>query len=480
MPGRNRYQAYTLANFRAIPQMERLSEEMKFDIEVVGRVLPFKTNNFVVEQLIDWERVPDDPMFILTFPQRDMLMPQHYEEVARLLRAGADAAAIRAVANRIRLQLNPHPAGQSSHNIPALEGESLDGMQHKYRETVLFFPSQGQTCHAYCSFCFRWPQFVGMSDFKFASREVDRLIDYLRAHPEVSDLLLTGGDPLIMSARNLAQYLEPLLDAGLPNLRRIRIGTKALSYWPYRFLSDDDAPQLLALFGRVARSGLQLALMAHFNHPRELEPEPVRQAILRVRESGAVIRTQSPLLRHVNDDAALWARMWNEQVNLGCVPYYMFVSRDTGAQHFFGLPLVQAWEIFRQAYQRVSGLCRTVRGPSMSAGPGKVQMLGVSEVNGEKLMVLRFLQGRNPDWVHRPFFAQYDEKATWLDELRPAFGESRFFYEEEGDGARAPLPEHAERADLRLRNVPPLAQNGRHGAAAEPLAWRVAGSGRTR
>ena len=91
MPGRNRYQAYTLANFRAIPQMERLSEEMKFDIEVVGRVLPFKTNNFVVEQLIDWERVPDDPMFILTFPQRDMLMPQHYEEVARLLRAGADA-----------------------------------------------------------------------------------------------------------------------------------------------------------------------------------------------------------------------------------------------------------------------------------------------------------------------------------------------------------------------------------------------------
>ncbi|MBP6480318.1 MAG: lysine 2,3-aminomutase [Pseudomonadales bacterium] len=464
MPGRNRYQAYTLANFRAIPQMERLSEEMKFDIEVVGRVLPFKTNNFVVEQLIDWERVPDDPMFILTFPQRDMLMPQHYEEVARLLRAGADAAAIRAVANRIRLQLNPHPAGQSSHNIPTLEGESLDGMQHKYRETVLFFPSQGQTCHAYCSFCFRWPQFVGMSDFKFASREVDRLIDYLRAHPEVSDLLLTGGDPLIMSARNLAQYLEPLLDARLPNLRRIRIGTKALSYWPYRFLSDEDAPDLLALFGKVARSGVQLALMAHFNHPRELEPEPVRQAIARVRESGAVIRTQSPLLRHVNDDPALWARMWNEQVNLGCVPYYMFLSRDTGAQHYFGLPIVRAWEIFRQAYQRVSGLCRTVRGPSMSAGAGKVQMLGVSEVNGEKLMVLRFLQGRNPDWVHRPFFAQYDEKATWLDELRPAFGESRFFYEEEaGDGPHAPLQEHAERAALRLRNIPP--------AGAERTPW---------
>jgi len=91
-------------------------------------------------------------------------------------------------------------------------------------------------------------------------------------------------------------------------------------------------------------------------------------------------------------------------------------------------------------------------------------MLGVSEVNGEKLMVLRFLQGRNPDWVHRPFFAQYDEKATWLDELRPAFGESRFFYEEEaGDGPHAPLQEHAERAALRLRNIPP--------AGAERTPW---------
>lgn len=481
MPGSTRYKAYTLANFRAIPQMERLPEETKFDIEVVGRVLPFKTNNFVVEQLIDWERVPEDPMFVLTFPQRDMLLPQHFEEIAGLLRGGADAAAIRAAANRIRLQLNPHPAGQSSHNIPTLEGESLEGMQHKYRETVLFFPSQGQTCHAYCSFCFRWPQFVGMSDLKFASREVDRLIDYLRSHPEVSDLLLTGGDPLIMSARNLAQYLEPLLDAGLSNLRRIRIGTKALSYWPYRFLNDDDAPQLLALIDKVARSGVQLALMAHFNHPRELEPEPVRQAIARVRESGAVIRTQSPLLRHVNDDPALWARMWNEQVNLGCVPYYMFLSRDTGAQHYFGLPLVQAWEIFRQAYQRVSGLCRTVRGPSMSADPGKVQMLGVSEINGEKVMVLRFLQGRNPDWVHQPFFAQYDEHAAWLDELRPAFGEGRFFYEKEsGDGQNEPRPEPAERVDLPLRSVSALALNERYGAAAEPLAWRAAGSRRTR
>ena len=122
--------------------------------------------------------------------------------------------------------------------------------------------------------------------------------------------------------------------------------------------------------------------------------------------------------------------MWRKQVNLNCIPYYMFVARDTGAQHYFKVPLVEAWDIFRDAYQQVSGVCRTVRGPSMSATPGKVQILGIGEVNGKKIMTLRFLQGRNPDWVAKPFFAEYDEKAIWLDELKPAFGEEKFFFED--------------------------------------------------
>ncbi len=433
-PGREhgpRYRAYGLHNYLNIPQLAQLSAAQRFDIGVVGQVLPFKVNNFVLDELIDWAAVPDDPMFTLTFPRRDMLRPHHYEQIAALIRQGADAATIRAAADAIRLQLNPHPAGQLKHNIPEFHGEPMPGVQHKYPQTVLFFPSQGQTCHAYCSFCFRWPQFVGMSAFRFAGREVELLIDYIRAHPEITDVLFTGGDPLIMSAKNLASYLLPLAAADLPKLRRIRIGTKVLSYWPYKFLSDADAEDTLALFRRVGTAGKHLAIMAHFNHWRELQPRPVREAIARVRETGAEIRTQSPLLRHINDDSATWARLWSEQVDLGCIPYYMFVVRDTGAQHYFAVPLVRAWEIFRDAYRQVSGLCRTVRGPSMSTNPGKVQVLGVAEIRGERVVQLRFLQGRNPDWVNRPFFARYDADAVWLNELRPAFGESQFYFEPE-------------------------------------------------
>lgn len=429
--GRPVYKAWHLRNFRNIPELRRLTDEQLFDIEVVGSVLPFKVNNFVVEELIDWDRAPDDPIFALTFPQRAMLGETHYARMAALLRDGAAPEAIREAADAIRLELNPHPAGQLEHNVPSIGDEALDGMQHKYRETVLFFPGQGQTCHAYCTFCFRWPQFVGNSALKFASREIDRLIDYLRRNPQVTDVLFTGGDPMVMSVRNLAAYLLPLVEARLPNLRRIRIGTKSLAYWPYKFTADRDADELMELFRKVTGSGIHLAFMAHFNHPRELDPAVVVEAIGRIRDTGAEIRTQSPLMRHINDDASAWAAMWRRQVDLGCIPYYMFLARDTGAQDFFSVPLVRAWNIFRSAYRDVSGLSRTVRGPSMSAGPGKIQVLGPVEVDGKRLLALQFLQGRNPDWVLKPFFAAYDDKATWIDELKPAFGADRFFFEEE-------------------------------------------------
>ena len=423
--------SYTLSNLRKIPQIEKFSEEQIFEMEVVAQVLPFKANNYVIEQLIDWDNVPGDSMFNLTFPQKHMLKSEHYDMMASVLRNNSSIKEIKDTADKIRLKLNPHPAGQMELNVPILkDGTKLYGMQHKYKETTLFFPSQGQTCHAYCSFCFRWPQFVGMDEMKFAMKEGDELAQYVREHPEISDILFTGGDPMIMPAKIFSTYIDTLLNANLPNLKTIRIGTKALSYWPYKFVSDNDFQETLDTFSRVNKKGIHLAIMAHFNHLAELKTGAVKLAIKNIRKTGAQIRTQSPLLTHINDDADMWAEMWQKQVELGCIPYYMFVVRDTGAQHYFGIPLVKAHKIFQQAIQKVSGLGRTVRGPSMSATPGKVQIDGVAEVNGTKVMVFRMLQGRNPEWVNRPFFAKYDENAIWLDDLKPAF-EDKFFFEDE-------------------------------------------------
>jgi KamA family protein len=425
------YKAYTLHNFRQISQIARLTEEQLFDIEVVANVLPFKSNSYVVNELINWDNVPNDPMFILTFPQKEMLQPHHFNRMADLIKSGSDKQEIAKAANEIRMELNPHPAGQLDLNVPELDGKKIHGMQHKYRETALFFPSQGQTCHAYCTFCFRWPQFVGMDDMKFASKEADLLVRYLKSKPGTTNILFTGGDPMVMSAKLLESYIEPLLVPELENLHTIRIGTKALAYWPYKFINDKDTPALLNLFEKVARSGRHIALMAHFNHYVELETKAVRKAIKNLRDVNVEIRTQSPLLRHINDDYKVWLKMWRVQAKLGCIPYYMFLARDTGAQHYFSIGLERAYQIYRNAYMRVSGVSRTVRGPSMSASPGKIHVLGVAEIRGEKVYVLQFLQGRNPEWVRVPFFAKYDPDAVWLDDLKPAFGEEKFFWQDD-------------------------------------------------
>jgi len=242
-------------------------------------------------------------------------------------------------------------------------------------------------------------------------------------------VLITGGDPMIMRTEVLARFVEPLLEVGLESVRTIRIGTKAISHWPYRFVTDPDADELCRLFERVVGSGRQLAVMAHYSHPRELVPAVAGEAVRRIRATGATIHTQAPLIRGINDDPAVWKRLWRSALDLGMVPYYMFVERDTGPRNYFEVPLARGWQIFREAWSQTSGLGRTVKGPVMSATPGKVLVDGVAEVAGRRVFVLRYVQARDPGLVGRPFFAEFDPEATWFDQLVPAFAEQPEFFQ---------------------------------------------------
>ncbi|MCY7295012.1 KamA family radical SAM protein [Alteromonas sp. a30] len=425
-----KFQSYQQRQIDKIDALQKMPDALRFEMRVVASVFPFRVNQFVIDNLIDWDKVPNDPVFQLTFPQRGMLDDESFNKMAALLKTDPSAEAIFQLAQEIRQKLNPHPAGQMDKNVPKIDGEPVKGMQHKYKETVLFFPSQGQYCHSYCTFCFRWAQFVGKAT-RFNNNDAEELHSYLKEHTEVTDLLMTGGDPMVMRTEKFERYLDALTQPEFDHIRTIRIGTKSLTFWPHRYVSDDDASELLALLRRLVKAGKHVSIMAHINHIQELRSEVTREAIARIRETGAQIRTQAPLLNNINADADMWAEMWKEQTQLGMIPYYMFIERDTGAKRYFELPLYQTWEIFRDAYKQVSGVSRTVRGPSMSAGPGKVEISGVTEVMGEKVFVLRFIQARNPEWVQRPFFAKYDEKATWLDDLKPAFNEEKFFWQDE-------------------------------------------------
>lgn len=321
------FEVYTARDLDRIPQLQRLPDQMRFEMKIVSAVLPFRVNRYVVEHLIDWDAVPHDPIFQLTFPQRGMLAPAHFDMLAKALQNRTSPSQWEATIQRIRRELNPHPAGQMELNVPRDdEGNPIEGLQHKYPETVLFFPAQGQTCHSYCTFCFRWAQFVGDKTLRIATSQARQLTEYLRRHPEVTDVLFTGGDPMVMKTAHLAAYLEPLLTPEFAHIRSIRIGTKALTFWPFRFLDPNEGDALMRLFERVMAAGKHLAIMAHVNHWRELQAEPTLLAIERLRTTGVMLRAQAPLIRHINDDPQIWAKLWQKEVELGIIPYYMFVE----------------------------------------------------------------------------------------------------------------------------------------------------------
>jgi L-lysine 2,3-aminomutase len=395
---------------------------------VVSAVLPFKVSSYVIDELIDWTKAPDDPIYRLTFPHRDMLDGEHFELVEEAVLAG-DKETIRQAVTKVQYALNPHPSNQLSMNVPQDDDLDAWGLQHKYPETLLVFPRQGQTCHSYCGYCFRWAQFVDRPELKQAVPGPETMTRYLNAHPEVTDVLLTGGDPLVMRTDLLASYLEPLLEPGREHVETIRIGTKALSFWPYRLLAGPEADDLLRLLERLTAAGKNVAMMLHLSHAAELQTDAVRAALSRLSSTGAVMRAQAPVVRHVNDDPHTWAELWQAEVRNRIVPYYMFVERDTGARRYYGLPLTRAVEIYRQALQRVSGLGRTARGPVMSATPGKVVVDGVVDLEQGPAFALRMLQARRPELVGRPFHAVYDPHAEWWDDLRPYSARDREFFE---------------------------------------------------
>jgi hypothetical protein len=215
-------------------------------------------------------------------------------------------------------------------------------------------------------------------EIKFEARETEELVAYLKAHPEITHVLVTGGDPLIMKTKLLRRYLAP---RGDPHGQ----GSEGAATDPWDGRRGPDASP----------------------------PHPSRER--RRRRVGRALAGRG---------------------QAGLVPYYMFVERDTGAKRYFAVSLARGLQIFQDAFRHLSGLGRTVRGPSMSAHPGKARVLGTAEPAGEKVFVLDFLQARNPEWVGRPFFAHFDPEATWLDDLQPAFGQERFFFQEEQVPAR--------------------------------------------
>jgi L-lysine 2,3-aminomutase len=411
--GQHPFRAVTAADLDELTTRAGLAPEQRLRIRAVAAVLGFHTTGYVTEELIDWSATPDDPIYRLVFPDENMLPATDITRITDLLRQDASAARIAATAQQIR-------AGLSADHAAGLGEQILPGAYRTDHDRVLIIPTRRQHPEPDDTSWLdqaRWP---GRA---MASADVQQLIHYLIAHPEVSGVRLTGADPLVMDAPALRRFVEPLL--ALEQRESVQIDSSALACWPYRFLTDPDADDALRLFEQITASGKALALMAAFSHPRELRPTPVAEAVGRIRGTGAVIRTRGPLIGSVNDTADTWASMWRTQIRMGMVPYIMAIERFAGTKDRFTVPLARAHEIFTRAYASISGLGRTVRGPAIPAGPGTVCVDGLTDIGTQKVFVLRFTHARDPNLIGEPFFAAFDPDAVWLTDLKPAFN-SRF------------------------------------------------------
>ena len=350
---------------KKLAQLEHLTAEQRDRLGPVADRYVFRANDYYLG-LIDWDD-PHDPIRQLIIPREEELL-----EWGTLDASNEQAVTV------------------------------AQGVQHKYTDTVLLLCNE--VCGAYCRYCFRKRLFMDENDE--ATNDVSDGLRYIAAHPEVSNVLLTGGDPLLMSTRRLVEIFEAL--RGIPHVQVIRIGSKMPAFDPYRILNDTE---LQAAFRTYSTPTQRIYLMAHFDHPKELTDDAIRGIDTCIR-NGIICVNQCPLIKGVNDDPAILAELYSKLSYIGCPPYYLFQGRPTAGNEPYEVPIVQGWSMFQTALTRGSGLARRAR-YCMSHETGKIEIVGINDEH----MYLRYHQAKSQSDLGRFFVCRRNDQAYWMDQL---------------------------------------------------------------
>ena len=352
---------------RRLDQVPQLSEDLKQRLEPVSNEYVFRVNDYYLG-LIDWDD-PEDPIKQLIIPREE--------------------------------ELNDWGQLDASNESAVTVGR---GVQHKYTDTVLLLCNE--VCGAYCRYCFRKRLF--MDDNDEVTNDVSEGLRYIADHPEVTNVLLTGGDPLLMSTRRLIEIFDALRE--IDHVKIIRIGSKMPAFDPWRVTRDAE---LQAAFRKYSTAQQRIYLMAHFDHPRELTKEAI-EGIDVCLKNGVICVNQCPLIKGVNDDPYVLAELYSTLSYIGCPPYYLFQGRPTAGNEPYEVSIVEGWHIFQQALRQGSGLARRARF-CMSHETGKVEILAIDS----ERVYLRYHQAKDLDDLGRFFVRRRDDQAYWLDQLQP-------------------------------------------------------------
>jgi lysine 2,3-aminomutase len=284
------------------------------------------------------------------------------------------------------------------------------GLQHKYRETALLLVSD--LCGGLCRYCFRKRLFI--EDAREVNKDISGGLAYIRDHPEISNVLLTGGDPLVLETDRLLDIVRQLRE--IDHIGIIRIGTKMPAYNPFRITND---PALVDMIRDYSRDEKRIYIMAQFNHPRELTDAACR-AVALLQEAGAVVMNQTPLIRGINDDPEVLASLFDKLSFIGANPYYVFQCRPTIGNRPFAVPVEESYRIFEQARSICSGLAKRARFV-ISHATGKIEVLGKTD----RYTYFKYNQAADPEDRGRFMVYKSNPEAYWFDDYKELVDEGR-------------------------------------------------------
>ena len=291
-------------------------------------------------------------------------------------------------------------------------GEQLftqsQGIQHKFKPTVVILLAA--SCFAYCRFCFRKRLFDPSDRGEEITRDIEKILQFISDRPEIENVHLTGGDPLVLSTNILESLLGGL--RSLPQVGVIRLGTRALTYLPSRIISD---PHLLQLLAEHSLPKRRINFVHHINHPRELSEDSLKAADLLLK-NGVIQKNQTAFLAGVNDDAAVLRDLYVATSEAGIDPYYTFICRPVDGARQFSLPIYQAATIFEEATRNLTGTAKRSR-LVISHKLGKIQILAVEGPKHAPSIYLQLHQSSNESSTGKIAKLALPPNAEWVDDI---------------------------------------------------------------
>ena len=355
-----------------IDEIEGLSNHEKTQLKTVTERFAFRSNEYYLS-LIDWSD-PDDPIRQLIFPQVNELMEWGKCD----------------------------PSEESNYTV-------IPGLQHKYPSTALLLVSN--VCGGICRYCFR--KRIFFKDNSDVLKNLPKAISYLKDHKEITNVLLTGGDPLMVSTRRLSNIIEQI--AEIDHIKIVRIGTKMLSFNPYRILND---PLLTDMITKYNNRNRRIYIMSHFSHVREITEEAYN-AIIMLQKAGAIILNQTPIIKKVNDSPLVLAELFQKMSFIGITPYYVFQCRPSLGNKIYAVPLEEAYGIFEKAREQVSGISKRARFV-MSHSTGKLEIIGLTESQ----IYLKYHRAADSKYSAQFMIYKRNPEAYWYDDYTGLFAES--------------------------------------------------------